>query len=109
MRVIPVLDLLAGRAVWARRGIRVSYAPVRSALLPEAGDAVALARAFRRTLGCEECYVADLDAIMGAPPQHALLRRLVASALHDGRLNAASLDAARRLGARHNDHLSDSR
>jgi uncharacterized protein related to proFAR isomerase len=78
VRVIPVLDLMAGRAVWARRGIRAAYAPVQSALLPEAGDAVALAWAFRRTLGCEECYVADLDAIMGAPPQHALLRLLAA-------------------------------
>ena len=81
MRVIPVLDLMEGRAVWARRGVRSAYSPVRSALLQEggdAGDAVALARVFRRTLGCEECYVADLDAIMGAPPQHTLLRLLAA-------------------------------
>jgi phosphoribosylformimino-5-aminoimidazole carboxamide ribotide isomerase len=34
---------------------------------------------------------------------------LVASAVHDGRLNAASVEAARRLGARHENHLSDSR
>jgi phosphoribosylformimino-5-aminoimidazole carboxamide ribotide isomerase len=69
---------MAGRAVWARGGIRAAYAPVRSGLLPEAGDAVALAWAFRRTLGCDECYVADLDAIKGAHPQHALLRLLAA-------------------------------
>ena len=69
---------MGGRAVWARGGNRAAYAPVRSALVNEPGDAVALARAFRRTLGCEECYVADLDAIMGAAPQHALLRRLAA-------------------------------
>jgi phosphoribosylformimino-5-aminoimidazole carboxamide ribotide isomerase len=78
VRVIPVLDLMAGRAVWARGGIRSAYAPVQSALLQEAGDAVALARACRGTLGCEECYVADLDAIMGGPLQDALLRRLAA-------------------------------
>jgi phosphoribosylformimino-5-aminoimidazole carboxamide ribotide isomerase len=71
--VIPVLDLMDGCAVWARGGVRAAYAPVRSALAQEAGDAVALARAFRATLGCEECYVADLDAIMGRPLQHALL------------------------------------
>jgi phosphoribosylformimino-5-aminoimidazole carboxamide ribotide isomerase len=76
--VIPVLDLMAGRAVWARRGNRAAYAPVRSALVAETGDAVALAQAFRRTLGCEECYVADLDAIRGAEPQHSLLRQLAA-------------------------------
>jgi len=73
-----VLDLMGGRAVWARGGIRAAYAPVRSALLREGGDAVALARAFHGTLGCGECYAADLDAIMGAPPQLELLRRLAA-------------------------------
>jgi phosphoribosylformimino-5-aminoimidazole carboxamide ribotide isomerase len=76
--VIPVVDLMAGRAVWARGGVRAVYAPVRSVLLQEAGDAVALARAFRQTLGCEECYVADLDAIMGGAPQDSVLRRLAA-------------------------------
>lgn len=76
MRVIPVLDLKAGRAVLARRGERESYAPVRSVLMrPErAGDGVALARAFRERLGCEECYVADLDAIAGGSPQRPLVR-----------------------------------
>jgi len=69
---------MAGRAVWARGGTRAAYAPVRSVLVQQTGDAVALARAFRRTLGCEECYVADLDAIMGGPPQHDLLGRLAA-------------------------------
>src|ERR1051325_8670950 len=41
-----------------------------------AADAVALARAYRDVLGLEQCYVADLDAIGGAPVQTALLRRL---------------------------------
>src|SRR6185295_12788052 len=74
MRVIPVLDLMAGRAVWAQRGVRDKYAPVRSVLTEQPGDAVALARAFRTTLGCEECYIADLDAITGGAQQVALLR-----------------------------------
>ena len=78
MRVIPVLDLMKGRAVWARGGIRGAYAPVQSVLLPQVGDAVALAGVFHRTLGCEECYVADLDAIMGAQPQLELVRLLAA-------------------------------
>ncbi len=78
MRVIPVLDLHAGRAVLARGGLRETYRPVTSRLAPErqAGDALALARAFRERLGCDECYVADLDAIAGAPPQAALVRSL---------------------------------
>jgi len=77
VRVIPVLDLRAGRAVQARGGLRAAYSPAPSALAPgrPAGDAVALAQAYRR-LGCDECYVADLDAIAGAPPQRALIRSL---------------------------------
>jgi phosphoribosylformimino-5-aminoimidazole carboxamide ribotide isomerase len=78
VRVIPVLDLLGGRAVLARGGRRAAYAPVRSALVPDetAGDPLALARAYRDTLGCDEWYVADLDAIGGAAPQRALVRAL---------------------------------
>lgn len=80
MRVIPVLDLRAGRAVHARGGARAAYAPVRSVLLPAraAGDALALGRAFRDRLGCDECYVADLDAIEGRAPQRDAIRGLAA-------------------------------
>lgn len=73
MRVIPVLDLKGGRAVQARGGRRETYAPVRSRLAWVEGDALALARAYRDALGCDEWYVADLDAITGGAPQHELL------------------------------------
>jgi len=76
VRVIPVLDLMAGRAVAARRGERDTYAPVRSALASGEGDALAVARAFRDVLGCVEWYVADLDAIRGGAPQWPLVRAL---------------------------------
>jgi phosphoribosylformimino-5-aminoimidazole carboxamide ribotide isomerase len=80
MRVIPVLDLRAGRAVHARGGARQAYGPVRSALLAAhaAGDALALGRAFRDRLGCDEWYVADLDAIEGGAPQWDAIRELAA-------------------------------
>jgi phosphoribosylformimino-5-aminoimidazole carboxamide ribotide isomerase len=82
LRVIPVLDLRAGRAVLASRGRREAYGPVRSVLVAAdtAGDPppVALARAFRDRLGCAEWYVADLDAISGAAPQRPLVRALAA-------------------------------
>jgi phosphoribosylformimino-5-aminoimidazole carboxamide ribotide isomerase len=97
MRVIPVLDLRAGQAVMARGGAREAYAPGPSLLVPEQemGDAVALTRAFRR-LGCEECYVADLDGIAGAAPQRVLIRALAGSGVRllvdDG---AANPDRAR--------------
>jgi phosphoribosylformimino-5-aminoimidazole carboxamide ribotide isomerase len=96
MRVIPVLDLQAGQAVLARGGTRETYAPAPSVLAPgpEGADAVTLARAFRDRLGCDECYVADLDAIAGAPPQAELVRSLTRAGvrvlLDNGAADAAS-------------------
>jgi phosphoribosylformimino-5-aminoimidazole carboxamide ribotide isomerase len=78
VRVIGVIDLAGGLAVHARGGDRRHYAPVRSALLTAeaAGDAVALARAYRDRAGLDDIYVADLDAIEGLPAQRALVREL---------------------------------
>lgn len=68
MRLIGVIDLAGGRAVHAKGGRRDAYTPVRSVLLQpgEEGDPVALARAYLR-YPVPEIYVADLDAIAGAP------------------------------------------
>jgi phosphoribosylformimino-5-aminoimidazole carboxamide ribotide isomerase len=80
LRVIPVLDVRGGRAVLARGGRRDTYAPVRSLLVAggagEGGDAIALARAYRDILDCDEWYVADLDALAGDAVQRALLGAL---------------------------------
>ena len=63
----------------ARGGRREAYAPVRSQLVDggAASDPVVLARAYRDVLGCDEWYVADLDALAGGPVQRALLEALV--------------------------------
>ena len=80
MRVIGVVDLLAGRAVHARAGRRDSYQPVRAvAGLPiESGDALALARAYVDRLGLTELYAADLEAILGGASQDALVAAVAA-------------------------------
>jgi phosphoribosylformimino-5-aminoimidazole carboxamide ribotide isomerase len=65
MRVVGVIDLKGGTAVHAVRGDRERYRPVRSAIGGDDGDAPALARGFRDTLGLDELYIADLDAIVG--------------------------------------------
>src|SRR5688572_11850981 len=93
MRVIGVLDLLAGRAVHARAGPRDRYEPVRGTGLrtgtetrppPETrppyapGDAVAVAQWYMREVGLTELYAADLDAIANRPPQDALVASLAA-------------------------------
>jgi phosphoribosylformimino-5-aminoimidazole carboxamide ribotide isomerase len=73
MRIIPVLDILGGKAVHARGGHRDSYAPLSSQLAPSApGDALAIVRAVRDRLGVRELYLADLDAIMGGVLQRVL-------------------------------------
>ena len=64
MRVVPVMDLLGGQAVHAIKGEREQYRPVKSVLCGTS-DPLDLARAFRDTLGLDEVYVADLDAIRG--------------------------------------------
>jgi len=77
MELIPVVDLMRGIAVHARRGARGKYRPVKSVLLPgQDGDALALARAYQTRLGAWRCYVADLDAIEGWAPQLKLIRAL---------------------------------
>jgi phosphoribosylformimino-5-aminoimidazole carboxamide ribotide isomerase len=78
VRIIGVLDLAGGLAVHARAGRREDYAPVQrvaAASIP-AGDAIALATAYRDRLGIQELYVADLDAIVAGRPQPALVSAL---------------------------------
>jgi phosphoribosylformimino-5-aminoimidazole carboxamide ribotide isomerase len=75
MRVIPVLDLKAGRAVRAIGGDRDNYRPLETRLHP-GPDPLGVARGFRDALGLRELYLADLDAIAGGAPDHALYRAI---------------------------------
>ena len=76
--MIPVLDVRGGLAVLARGGRRERYAPVRSQLVDggAGADPLALARAYRDVLDCDEWYVADLDALAGGAVQRVLLGAL---------------------------------
>ena len=64
MRVIPVIDLKGATAVHAVRGERERYRPLHSEIVA-GSDPVEVTRAVRDTLGLDELYVADLDAIAG--------------------------------------------
>jgi phosphoribosylformimino-5-aminoimidazole carboxamide ribotide isomerase len=75
MRLIPVLDLLDGQVVRGVAGQRSAYRPVQS-LLADGADPIVIARALRETLGADELYVADLDAILGGTAHLDVLRRL---------------------------------
>jgi phosphoribosylformimino-5-aminoimidazole carboxamide ribotide isomerase len=61
-RVIPVIDILNGVVVHAFRGKRSEYKKIEG-ILSKSADPVELAEAFR-SLGFDELYVADLDAII---------------------------------------------
>lgn len=76
MRIIPVIDLRGGEAVHGAGGIRTRYEPVKSAISPSLGDALALAQAYVTVLGTSEMYVADLDAIEGGTVQYGMHVRL---------------------------------
>ncbi len=74
-RIIPVLDVLRGRAVHARAGRREDYRPLRSTLR-RGSDPLALAAAVGETFRPAALYLADLDAIAGGAPDLDLYRRL---------------------------------
>lgn len=97
MRIVGVVDLLAGRAVHARGGRRHTYQPVESVggSAIEPGDAHALARAYVDRLNVSDLYAADLDALGGGPTQDAALASLAtvgAALLVDAAIT--SVDAA---------------
>lgn len=80
MEVIPVLDVRQGTAVLATGGDRRRYRPVASVLTGGA-EPLALAREFRKRLGVRCCYIADLVAIEGGPPDVSLVRALAQTGL----------------------------
>jgi phosphoribosylformimino-5-aminoimidazole carboxamide ribotide isomerase len=80
MQVIPVLDLQGGQVVRGVAGRRHEYRPVESVLCDDARPQ-SVAGAFVERLGLSTAYVADLDAIGGAPPDVATYRTLWACGL----------------------------
>ena len=75
MKIIPVLDLLDGIAVHAMRGERNKYRPLKSVLSPSP-DPLELAKAFD-SLGFDELYIADLDAILKDEENFSVFTRIV--------------------------------
>jgi HisA/HisF family protein len=80
MQIIPVLDLMGGVAVHAVRGERARYAPV-AGVLGSGESPLALAQAYRDVLGCTQCYVADLDAIVQQGDNTSLVAAIAALGL----------------------------
>jgi phosphoribosylformimino-5-aminoimidazole carboxamide ribotide isomerase len=75
MRVIPVLDLKGGQVVRGIAGRRYEYQPVHTRLTSSSAP-VDVASAFLCHFGLDDLYLADLDAIAGAPPSLAIYQAL---------------------------------
>lgn len=76
MRLVPVIDLLGGQVVRARRGDRQAYRPIESALC-RSSDPIVVARRLCDHVGGSCLYLADLDALQGRPAQTALVASLL--------------------------------
>ena len=76
MKLIPVIDLMQGQVVRAVRGNRQAYRPIESQLCPGSAP-VAMAQVLCEHCATRQLYVADLDALLGRPPQVAALRSLL--------------------------------
>jgi phosphoribosylformimino-5-aminoimidazole carboxamide ribotide isomerase len=98
MQLLGVIDLMRGRAVRARGGIRERYAPV-GAIGGTAidGDALALARAYVEQFGLNTLYAADLDAIGGGGTNDAVIPGLAAVAPVWVDAGISAVDTARRV------------
>lgn len=76
MHIIPVIDLLDGRVVRAIRGERSAYRPIQSSLCPGA-DLLPVADRLCEHCATDTLYLADIDALLGRPPQALALRTLL--------------------------------
>jgi phosphoribosylformimino-5-aminoimidazole carboxamide ribotide isomerase len=76
--VIPVIDLMGGRAVRAVAGNRAGYRPLATPLCPD-GEPLSAARGFLGVHDFRRLYLADLDAIAGGARQDAVLGRVRAA------------------------------
>jgi phosphoribosylformimino-5-aminoimidazole carboxamide ribotide isomerase len=76
MKIIPVLDVLNGLVVHAVGGKREKYYPIKSVLCASS-DPVDVASTFR-SLGFDELYMADLDAILSKNANFSLYKQIKA-------------------------------
>lgn len=76
MKIIPVIDILSGRAVRAYRGNRDDYRPLQSPLCPDPAPAGVL-QGYLGLFPFTTIYIADLDAILGRGDNRTAIGELV--------------------------------
>ncbi len=72
--IIPVLDLMNGRAVSGKSGQRKSYIPLKTIFHPSSNP-FKIAKALKDA-GAEKIYVADLDAIENKTPNYSIIKKI---------------------------------
>ena len=75
MQIIPVIDLMQGQVVHAKRGIRSQYQAIQSSLC-EGSAPFSVIDALMKLYPFQTVYIADLDAILGKG-DHAELITLI--------------------------------
>lgn len=75
MDIIPVIDLLNGQVVHARRGDRQNYRPVQS-LLCDGSEPLSIVRSLLELYPFKRLYIADLDAIQGHDGHDATIQTI---------------------------------
>ncbi len=78
MKVIPVIDLLGGVVVHAKKGERASYQPIQSQLT-QSSQALDIVAALLEVYPFEQLYIADLDAIQKLNAPNASNYSVIAS------------------------------
>lgn len=78
-KLLPVIDLLNGQVVRGIAGERDHYQPVQSVLCDSARPS-AIAAAFAAG-GADQCYVADLDAILRGAPSFDSIQAVIDAGL----------------------------
>ncbi len=75
MKIIPVIDLMQGKVVQARRGERDTYRPIKSQLC-RGSDALDIASALLQLYPFSTLYIADIDAIRQAGSNRHVIEKL---------------------------------
>jgi phosphoribosylformimino-5-aminoimidazole carboxamide ribotide isomerase len=75
VQIVPVIDLMGGHVVHARRGDRSNYRPLQSVLTPSS-EPLAVVQALLELAPFTAVYAADLDAILHRGSHSGVVRQI---------------------------------
>ncbi len=92
MEIIPVIDILNGLVVHAKKGERDRYKPLKSVLC-RSNNPLKVSIVFKEKFGFKKLYIADLDAITGGTPNFEVLRHIASRSYFQVMLDAGTDNA----------------